>query len=103
MIKYQGFYFIIFLFQFLLFQEVQATLEIESFILEEEHITMVIYYRYPKEMRDLYYQNVCKDLNSEIAKLKEKGLLKRGKIEIRIMTAIWMDHDTGIEMYRFKS
>lgn len=103
MIRFQPKYLLLFVFQFLVSWEGRATPEIEAFILEEEHISMVIYYRYPKEMRDLYYQNVCKDLNTEIAKLKEKGLLKRGKIEIRIMTAIWMDHDTGMEMYRFKS
>jgi hypothetical protein len=64
---------------------------------------MTITYRYFDPVEHLFFKSLTENLDSFADSLKQLGKLPRGKIYFRIQTAIWMGHDDGIEMYRWRN
>lgn len=82
---------------------VKATPELDVYSFEGKHISVSVIYRYNNDIEKLYYKSLTENLNEYIAVLKQDGKLDRGKINFQIMTAAWMDHSIGVEMYRYKN
>ena len=82
---------------------VSATPEVDEYSLRGKHIKFTINYRYYKKLEVLYYKCLLENLDGFIDSLKQCGRLKRGKVHFEIMTAVWMDHAEGVEMYRYKN
>ena len=66
------------------------------------HIKIVRTLRYPNPLRSLYYQTMGKHLNQYAQQLIDEDKLESKRITLDIQEAIWMDHDTGIDMYQHK-
>ena len=80
-----------------------ATPELDFYTCKGTHITISVVYRYKNEITELYYKSLTKNLDNYIDSLKQKGKLERGKVHFKIMAGVWMNHSTGVEMYRHKN
>jgi len=80
-----------------------ATPELKSYILQAEHVSIEVVYRYDNDIEKRYYQSVLDNLNGYAGELRAKGQLFRGKVRFKIMTAIWMEEATGVRMFRYKN
>jgi len=87
----------------LLVGSISATPELKSYVLQSEHVSIEVVYRYENDILKLYYQSVLDNLNAYTYELKRKGKLTRGKIRFEIMTGAWMEGATGIRMFRYGS
>lgn len=92
--------FLILIFSFL-FINISATPELDTYSFKGKNIETTIIYRYINDIEKLYYKTLTEDLDEYIGRLKLEGKLDRGKIHLEIMTAIWMNHANGVEMYRY--
>lgn len=79
-----------------------ATPELDVFGFRGEHITMGVWFRFFDPVEYLFFKSLTENLDGFIDSLKQEGKLSRGKIDFSIQTAIWMGHDRGIEMYRWR-
>ena len=86
-----------------LFGNLSATPELESYTFKREHISIDVIYRYSDDVKKLYYRSLAENLNEYISDLKSQGKLNRGRIHFEIMTGVWMDESLGVQMYRYKS
>jgi hypothetical protein len=80
-----------------------STPELSSWFYKKQNIEIEVVFRYKNQLKGMYYEALSVNLNNYVKYLKEKGELQRGKVYLEIMDAIWMDHATGIQMYRFKT
>ena len=83
-------------------KNLNATPELDTYSFRGIHIELDVIYRYENPVERLYYKSMIENLDNFIDSLKHIGKLNRGKIYLSIQTAIWMDGDTGIEMYRWE-
>lgn len=83
-------------------KNLNATPELDGYSFSGNHIEIDVTYRYNNPVERLYYKSLIENLDNFIDSLKHTGKLNRGKIHLSIQTAIWMDDDVGIEMYRWE-
>ncbi len=80
-----------------------ATPELNIYSFRGKHIDIDVWYRYDNSVDRLYYKSLFENLDSFADSLKKAEKLERGKINFKIMTAMWMEHADGLERYRWKN
>ena len=79
-----------------------STPELSSKYYNYKHLRFELIIRYEYDTETLYYKGVSEVLSNYIDSLIASGKLEDKIFEIKVITANWMEHSTGVEMYKSK-